>query len=89
MENSRTVRFGSLASGFFKYQGKIFYAGQYGKNTLGFPVVDGKISKQTNFFPSPDIEVETISGKEEWEKFGLNLEMVKEFFGIKPKSRKK
>jgi hypothetical protein len=65
------VPFGTIAAGFFRYgrDGKVYFAQQWGKETLHFPVLaDGRVSRHTGtsvgvpiIFPHKIVEVITGS----------------------------
>jgi len=68
------MKFGELKSGYFKYDGKLYYAGQHGKWTFHFPVVGGAISRRSdrsNIWPNDIVEV---IPREDWPEHSLPVE---------------
>jgi|GEM_PF-5003413 len=55
-----TMRFKNLGVGFFKHEGKVYFAMPHGEMMIHFPVLNGKISRksdESSIFPDEDIEV--------------------------------
>jgi len=59
-----TISFGRLANGFFRKCGNLYFAMQHGRWTFHFPVIAGRISRNsdgTTIYPNEEVQLVPLS----------------------------